>query len=256
MHPDVVADVGNTRIKWGWGPPGEPPQLASLPPDDPFAWADQLALLPGSGPRTWAMAGVHPGRLALLCEWAEGRGDRVHVIGHARVPMRVEVTEPTRVGIDRLLNALAAVKLVPRNTAVLVLDVGTAVTADVVDGTGVFVGGAIYPGPRLMFEALHRYTAKLPLLPFGDVPQADSYIGQDTAGAMAAGVAAAQVGALREVMRHAAGLFGEETWAVLTGGGLGTLADLPFGVWGDLAEVLVAPTLTLDGIRLAAGALK
>src|SRR6185369_116946 len=66
------------------------------------------------------------------------------------------------VGQDRLLDALGAYA---RSTqACIVIDAGTAITVDFVDGQGVFHGGAIAPGVQMMLRALHEQTAALPLV--------------------------------------------------------------------------------------------
>ena len=70
--------------------------------------------------------------------------------------------EPEAVGIDRLLNALAVAKIKPANALAVVISVGTAVTVDLVKENGSFAGGTIIPGPHLMAESLHQFTAKLP----------------------------------------------------------------------------------------------
>ncbi len=70
---------------------------------------------------------------------------------------------PNTLGIDRLvLSAGAVIKYSKQNR--LIIDAGTCVTYDFVDENDNYLGGAISPGIRLRYEALHNYTAKLPLL--------------------------------------------------------------------------------------------
>ena len=111
----------------------------------------------------WAVAGVHPEHRRQLCDWIVSRGDRLVILDrYDKLPVRVGVDEPERVGVDRLLNAVAAkAKLAPGQPAVLV-DAGSAVTVDWLDEEHVFRGGTIFPGIRLMTRALHAYTAQLP----------------------------------------------------------------------------------------------
>ncbi|HEX4612399.1 MAG TPA: type III pantothenate kinase [Urbifossiella sp.] len=259
MHPDVVVDVGNTRIKWGWGPPGGPLEIASLPPDDPAAWADQLARLPAvSGPRSWAMAGVHPDRLARLRDWVEARGDRVRVITHADIRLPIDVEEPARVGIDRLLNAVAARafyegEAFDPGTPVVVIDIGSAMTMDVLHQGGVFRGGAILPGPWMMARALHEFTAKLPQVdPWTPGPAPAP--GRNTTQAIQSGIQAAVLGAavafIREINGHPDA---PKPAAVVTGGGREFLRRLRGAA--ELVALAKVPELTLDGIRLAAAGL-
>ncbi|HYH66139.1 MAG TPA: type III pantothenate kinase [Urbifossiella sp.] len=252
MHPDVVVDVGNTRIKWGWGAPGEPLRMASLPPDAPAAWDDQLALLPAAtGPRTWAMAGVHPDRLTRLKDWAEARGDTVRVITHADIRIPIDVDEPARVGIDRLLNAVAARARVPAPRPVVVIDAGSAVTVDLVDAAGVFRGGAILPGPRLMARALHHYTAKLPDLPIDAVPSVDPP-GRNTRDAIGTGIMAAIMGGCQLLVDEYRALSQSPVTVLMTGGAIGYLVDYDYAPDDEVGGPF---PLTLEGVRLAAEAL-
>ncbi|MFL5339419.1 MAG: type III pantothenate kinase, partial [Gemmataceae bacterium] len=151
MH--LVADVGNTRIKWGRCDTGRVADSAALAPDDPDAWRAQLAAWKLDGPLSWTLAGVHPSRRDRLADWACRRGDQVRVIDkYTQLPLKMNVEAPEQVGIDRLLNVLAAKNLVPPGTPAVVIDAGSAITANLLDETGAFAGGAIFPGLRLMAE--------------------------------------------------------------------------------------------------------
>ena len=87
-------------------------------------------------------------------------------------------------GRDRLAAAVGAATLYPgRNT--LIVDVGTAVTLDVVSAEGVFLGGCISPGVAMRFRALHDYTAALPLC---RAAEATGLVGRTTGEAIRFGV--------------------------------------------------------------------
>ncbi|HIE15996.1 MAG TPA: type III pantothenate kinase [Bacteroidales bacterium] len=66
-------------------------------------------------------------------------------------------------GKDRLSAIAGGIALFP-NTALLIVDAGTAITFDYVNDKGVFLGGRISPGINLRFSVLHTQTKKLPLL--------------------------------------------------------------------------------------------
>jgi type III pantothenate kinase len=66
--------------------------------------------------------------------------------------------QPWRLGVDRFVAAIAAHNLAPRR-AVCVVDIGTAMTIDLIDAHGRHVGGAIIPGPHLMVESLLHRTS-------------------------------------------------------------------------------------------------
>ena len=78
-------------------------------------------------------------------------------------PFQNLYSTPNTLGIDRLVLAAGAVLNYPKQNR-LIIDAGTCVTYDFVDENDNYLGGAISPGIRLRYEALHNYTANLPLL--------------------------------------------------------------------------------------------
>ncbi|MBC5836881.1 type III pantothenate kinase [Flavobacterium muglaense] len=78
-------------------------------------------------------------------------------------PFENKYGTPKTLGIDRMVLAAGATLQFPKQNR-LVVDVGTCITYDYVDQDDNYQGGAISPGFRLRYEALHNYTAKLPLL--------------------------------------------------------------------------------------------
>jgi type III pantothenate kinase len=214
-----------------------------VPTDDPAAWQAQLDGWGVQGPTEWAVAGVHPPRRDRLVAWLRERGVSVRVVSDYReLPIRVAVDAPDRVGIDRLLNGVAAVARVPPGVAAIVIDAGSAVTVDLIDGEAAFHGGAIFPGLRLMASALNTNTALLPLVEdFGvsEIP------GRDTAAAIRAGVYHAVCGGIdRLVGLMAATNLGAKVF--LAGGNI----ELAAGLRCD--PHVIGPALTLDGLRRTA----
>jgi type III pantothenate kinase len=91
---------------------------------------------------------------------------------------------PKTLGIDRMvLAAGATLRFKDQNR--LIIDAGTCVTYDFVDQNNRYLGGAISPGLRLRYEALHHYTEKLPLL---DVTDPNHFIGKSTAESIHSGI--------------------------------------------------------------------
>ena len=249
MTPDVVVDVGNTAIKWGHCVAGAVAKASRLPPDDPVAWEKQASDwgLTSRNAR-WLVTSVHPARCARIVAWIEQRGDKARVLAEAReLPLRVLVEKPDYVGIDRLLDAVAANALRPPGRPAVVIDAGSAVTVDWIDATGTFVGGAILPGFRLMMQALHDHTALLPLLPVPEsIPAAP---GTSTPAAMELGVFWSVAGGIVGVLEAYRRQFDADPAVFLTGGDATVLASVlkpPVTPW---------PEMTLEGIRLAAEAL-
>lgn len=100
------------------------------------------------------------------------------------VPLMNQYKTPETLGLDRLATAIGARELYPGKD-LLVIDAGTAITFDVIERNGTFVGGNISPGLSSRFRALHEFTKKLPL-----IKVSDDYpvIGQSTEEAIRAGV--------------------------------------------------------------------
>ncbi len=242
MTARLVADVGNTRIKWGLCGPGGL-AVAALPPDDLAAWQAQLRAWRIEGPAEWAVVGVQPDWRDRLVTWLRHRGASVRVIADYReLPLRVDVDAPEKVGIDRLMNAVAAIARIPPGTPAVIVGAGSAVTVDLVDEAGAFHGGTIFPGLRLMARALHQFTAQLPLVE--EITAADPP-GRDTAAAIRAGVYHAVCGGIdRLVERLTAGH--PQARVFLAGGD----TDLAAGL--RCRPEVVGPALTLDGIRRTA----
>ncbi len=110
------------------------------------------------------VASVRPPATPPVLEWAAEtlRRPAVTMGIDCLVPIQVRVKNPRTVGIDRLVNALAAYRRF--GGPAVVVDIGTAVAIDVVSERGEFLGGAIAPGITVAARALHRDCAQLPLL--------------------------------------------------------------------------------------------
>lgn len=155
-------------------------------------------------------------------------------------------------GADRIANAVAAARL-PLCDPLVVIDAGTATTADVVmpaEGEGGkprFLGGVIAPGPGTMLRTLHSGTALLPEVPRRVPAHA---VGQGTIEAMQNGCVRGYRGLLRELLAAMEQECGCCLKPVLTGGDAPLLAEL-------MPELGVPdPLLTLRGIAQCAESMK
>lgn len=93
---------------------------------------------------------------------------KIYVIDRdQQFPFQNNYGTPKTLGIDRMVLVAGAVLKFPAQNR-LIVDAGTCVTYDFVDQNDVYHGGAISPGTRLRYEAMHNYTAKLPLLKLED----------------------------------------------------------------------------------------
>ena len=154
------------------------------------------------------------------------------------VPIGRQLDPETITGVDRLLNAAAAFDVTEE--ACIVIDAGTAVTVDFVDGDGTFHGGAIAPGAQLQLKALHDSTEALPELEFA-APDHDAF-GRSTAEAMLHGVFHGIRGMVWKLVEQYAEAYGAFPRVIATGGD----AVLLFAE--DELINRIMPDLTLRGI--------
>jgi type III pantothenate kinase len=108
-----------------------------------------------------------------------------HFVSHKDpFPFINKYETPQTLGVDRLVLATGATLLYPNQNR-LIIDVGTCVTYDFVDENNNYLGGAISPGLRLRYKALHDFTSKLPLL---TIKSPASSIGKSTEESIHSGV--------------------------------------------------------------------
>ena len=100
------------------------------------------------------------------------------------IPIRNLYKTPETLGMDRLAAVIGAYAMQP-SRPILVVDAGTCITFDFIDGLGNYHGGNISPGMDMRFKALHQFTSKLPEVSSeGDAP----FYGQSTETAIRSGV--------------------------------------------------------------------
>lgn len=210
------------------GGSGEAPPVLIAAVNPPIAAAVERALREAG--RRVARFGAGPGELPVLID---------HTLEDA-----------STVGADRLLDALGAYSRA--KAACVVIDAGTAITADFIDGEGTFHGGAIGPGVRMMCEALHEKTASLPLVQAGggagtgeavpgDTP-GDPPFGRSTRPAIALGVVSAARGMVRLLIDKYAEFYEAYPRVIATGGDAAMLFE------NDPLVEHILPDLTLMGM--------
>jgi type III pantothenate kinase len=203
-------------------------------------WVSSLA----HGHTVWAIGSVNRSTTTRLLDFLaeHHREDRIHLLSSGDLPLVVRLPQPDRVGVDRLLDAVAANVLRRPNRPAVVVDVGTAITVDLVDAEGVFRGGAILPGIGMSARAMHEFTDLLPRFELRDLGTPPPPIGTSTEQAIHSGLFWMAVGAIREL---AGRMVDDPTTApdIFISGGAGVaVADL----LGDATQYV--PHLTLSGI--------
>lgn len=186
-------------------------------------------------------ASVNPKAGYLVYQWAQNKCKKAPIkIGENIQPkIPIKVKNPEKVGIDRIVNAVAAFRLVKKG--VIVLDIGTAVTFDVVSDAGEFLGGVISPGIKMCADALYMQTGQLPQV---KVKKVENVLGKDTENAMLSGVYWGSIGAINIILEK---LFDELRFnpcVIATGGDAGLIAEYVKNI------TRIIPHLTLDGIRI------
>lgn len=188
----LAVDVGNTSIHFGLFD-AEPRvttfRLPTVPEQAPASLAaalrEKLAGVPMGAIERCLVASVVP-RLeaSLRGALAEVTAAPVQLLGSdVNVDIDNRCDQPGEVGMDRLVNAVAAHALVPGGA--IVVDLGTATKLDCISPDGAFLGGIIAPGLELCMQALASRAAKLRAVELAAPP---SPLGRNTTHAVQAGV--------------------------------------------------------------------
>ena len=251
--PILAVDVGNARIKLGLvrgtagGDLPEPAAILTMDGRRP-EWARLATWLKELGERhlAWWVASVNRPTHTRLLDWLRGHrpADPVTLIAAGDLPLVVNVPRPDMVGIDRLLDAVAANHLRRPEKPAVVVDVGSAITVDAVSAEGAFLGGAILPGIAMSARAMHEFTDLLPLIETSDLATPPPSVGTATVPAMQSGLFWGAVGAIRQLVQRFARDCQAEPQVFLTGGTGPAVAELV----GYAARHV--PHLTLAGIAL------
>jgi type III pantothenate kinase len=153
--------------------------------------------------------------------------------------IRITIDNAREVGPDRIVNAVAAHHLY--GEPVIIIDLGTATTFDVVSGGGDYLGGAIAPGIAIATEALFTRTAMLPRI---ELVRPKQVIGRSTISAMQSGIVFGYIGLIEGMVRRIEQELGSKTKVIATGGYAQLLAE------ETPAIDIVNSDLTLVGLRL------
>jgi type III pantothenate kinase len=171
---NLTLDIGNTAVKWATFEGKELKDCGYGMSDELMAKADyMLACASGELPE-----GVSVQRLTA----------------DMPLPIKLDYKTPETLGADRIADACGAAGLHPGESC-LVIDAGTCITVDFIDAKGVYHGGAIMPGLKMNLQALHTFTAKLPLIDLEGVEKTP-VLGRSTEESILAGTVGATLLAL------------------------------------------------------------
>ena len=242
----LVADLGNSRLKWATvGADGRLGATVALPLDDPAAWGDAWESwdLAAGAETDWVISSVNPPLADRLARFLLGRGvTRVRWCQSVvDVAIDHDVTELHTGGADRALAVVGALSRHQGRGPGIVISCGTAITVERVSEAGVWLGGAIAAGFRLIAQSLHKGTAQLPLIELGHEPPAP--VGRATVPSLEAGIFWGVVGTVRELIRRQEAEPPGPGWRIWTGGDAYALAP-----WADGPNAEIAPHLVLEGL--------
>ncbi len=232
LSPLLLVDIGNTSIHWA---PYDGEWHASrrlwTQAADTFGahYDSEIGLersrrQPAGWPEVAVLCSAVPDASPRLTADLERRNMRVLLLGHnLRAPMPIRYYDPQQLGQDRLANAAGAYD--STHGAVIVIDVGTAITVDAISAQGEFLGGAIAPGPHRAWEGflagVHGpgfamiNTAWVEHRPLTKV----NPIGRSTQECADAGLRLGFAGLIDRLVREQRTLLGPDTPTIWTGGG-------------------------------------
>jgi type III pantothenate kinase len=127
--------------------------------------------------------------------------------------IKLDVQFPQTVGMDRIANALGA--KAQYKLPAIVVDIGTAITFDVISKEGSFIGGIISAGINLQLKSLNTYTSKLPLV---EIEQSPKAIGNNTQNSILSGVIRGTACAIEGLIAQCEQELGEKAFIIATGG--------------------------------------
>lgn len=206
--PLLCIDIGNTHAHLALHRDGVLAAQRDIPTallDDPAEGLPAVLSAfqaPGAAfpaPRAIAFCSVVPAATPKLRTAAAAAGLPAWQLTHeVRLGVPVTYPKPAEIGQDRLANAAGAHALAP-GRPVIVIDLGTAVTFDLVTPEGGYEGGIITPGPALVTRYLHERTAQLPLVTDLTTP-VTSVIGKSTAEAIRIGAIVGFAGLIQTLL--------------------------------------------------------
>lgn len=171
------------------------------------------------------------------------RAKKIHTLflsSALKLPVEILYQSPETLGSDRIAGSVAARHLFPEHP-VLKIDFGTCITYDLVNEQGQFIGGAISPGMTMRFQAMHHFTAKLPLIQ-PEKPTEIELTGTDTATAIRSGV-------VHGIRTETEGIINEYRSRYMNLKVVSTGGDAPFFDALLKSEIFTRPYLVLEGLN-------
>ncbi|HEY5692379.1 MAG TPA: type III pantothenate kinase [Cyclobacteriaceae bacterium] len=154
---NLAIDHGNTRIKVGVFNQTALQEQFIFEDISTFGkWVDQKLI------SNLIVSSVSKSPDSLL-KLVEVKEKKIELTQSLPLPIEVRYSSRDTLGVDRIAAACGAIEIAPGRNS-LVIDMGTCINYEFVDANAVYYGGAISPGVKMRFEAMHTLTARLPLV--------------------------------------------------------------------------------------------
>jgi type III pantothenate kinase len=157
------------------------------------------------------------------------------------IPIKNLYKTPKTLGNDRLANAVAGYRLF-NDSNTLIIDAGTCLKFDFINKNNEYLGGAIAPGLRMRFNALHTLTANLPLIENFDEVE---LIGNDTNSSMISGCYNGIINEIEATIVHYTNMYNDLN-VILTGGDVSRIEKMDFS---QKNSIFADRWLTLKGLN-------
>lgn len=174
----------------------------------------------------------------LVSSWVKAKGQTFILDKDLPLPVKNLYKTPETLGVDRLAGVCGAQQIFPLNDC-LVIDAGTCITYDLVDRNGNYYGGSISPGVNMRFQAMHTFTARLPLV---SAKREVNLTGDSTETAMQSGVMNGISAEMEGIIHRYAAQF-DGLKVILCGG------DTAFFENKLKASIFASPELVLVGLN-------
>ncbi|MBU0600246.1 type III pantothenate kinase [bacterium] len=154
--------------------------------------------------------------------------------------IKIEYPSPSEIGVDRIVSAIAAKELY--GFPAIIVDLGTAITFDVLSEKGAYLGGAITPGLEISMVTLFERAA---LLPKAKIIKTEKIMGMDTVSSMQSGVYFGFRYLIEGIIKKIQDELNMKALIVITGG----WAEI---YRGEIRADFIDPCLILEGLRIIA----
>ena len=229
---NLVIDNGNTRIKVAI--------FSGSKLHEKFMFATSQELKTFLGGKTFdhcIVSSVSQSSDEVL-SWISTSGKKLSLTANLPVPIKILYATPQSLGVDRIAAVCGAVELFP-NQNCIVIDAGTCINYEFVDAQANYHGGAISPGIQMRFDALHKFTARLPLIK--EIEKTD-LVGNSTESCMKSGVSNGVLAEVNGIIEQYLQKF-PNLVVILCGG------DAPFFETNLKHTIFATPNLVLLGLN-------